>query len=259
MNALSRTLRYLALALLLAAVPPFFATEAGATSFMKDPVAAEKVAAVQAAGPATVTVAPDMVQENKTATPVVTPDAHTAKPHAEAAEGHDGEHHASNPLAWSKLEDLFWRTINFIALLIILVKFLGKPILNSLGTRQERIAGELADLTARRDEAEKTYREFSAKIADMEKDMERVIRQAVTQAQHEKERILAEAERAAEDIRRQAEASVQGEIEAAKRQLREEVAEEATKMAEELIRQNLTEADQVAITEQYLERVGAAQ
>ena len=54
-------------------------------------------------------------------------------------------------------------------------------------------------------------------------------------------------------------AAVQAELEDAKRSLREEVAEQAAAMAEALIVKNLTPADQIAITEQYLERVGAVQ
>ena len=75
------------------------------------------------------------------------PHAVSAAPHAGAAEAHadaHGDAH-SNPLSAEKLKDLFWRTVNFLALLIILVKFLGKPVMNALGSRQERIAGELAE------------------------------------------------------------------------------------------------------------------
>ncbi len=200
------------------------------------------------------------VLASEAAVPAADPHAVSAAPHAGADESHadaHGDAHAS-PLSAGKLKDLFWRTVNFVALLIILVKFLGKPVMNALGSRQERIAGELAEISRRRDEAETSYAAFTVKLAGMEKEMERVIGQAVAQAQTEKDRILAEAERAAEDIRRQAQAAVQGEMEEAKRRLREEIAEEAAKMAEELIKSNLTAADQTAITEQYLERVGAA-
>ena len=188
-------------------------------------------------------------------------EAHPAPAAKGGHEGHDGhgEAHASNPLAWPKVKDFIWRTLNFIALLALLAYFGGKPVINALRGRQERIAGELADLTAKRDAAEQSYREFTAKIAGMEKEMEQLVEQAVAQAQNEKARILAEAERAAGEIKRQAEAAVQAEVAAAKRRLREEVAEEAAKMAEDLIRQNLTEADHVGVIEQYLERVGAAQ
>jgi F-type H+-transporting ATPase subunit b len=173
-------------------------------------------------------------------------------------EGH-GEVHSSNPLSAEKLKDLFWRTVNFLALVVILVKFGAKPIMSGLGGRQQRIRAELDDLTARRDEAEKSYKEFEAKLAGMEKEMELIVERAIAQAQVEKVRILADAEKAAEDITRQAEAAVQAELEDAKRILREEIAEQAAAMAEELIVKNLTPADQVAITEQYLERVGAVQ
>lgn len=177
--------------------------------------------------------------------------------HGATAEGH-GDGHGSM-LSAEKLKDLFWRTVNFLALVVILVKFGAKPIMSGLSGRQQQIREELEDLTARRDEAERSYKEFEAKLAGMEKEMELIVERAIAQAQVEKERILADAEKAADDIKRQAEAAVQAELEDAKRLLREEIAEQAAAMAEELIVKNLTPADQVAITEQYLERVGAVQ
>jgi F-type H+-transporting ATPase subunit b len=198
----------------------------------------------------------------------ITADAHAAPAasghaavvaeHGAAADAGHGEVHSS-PLAPEKLKDLFWRAVNFIALIIILVKFGAKPIMAGLTGRQQQIREELDDLTRRRDEAERSYKEFEVRLAGMEREMERVVEKAIAQAQTEKERILAEAERAAEDIKRQAQAAVQAEMEDAKRLLREEVAEQAAAMAEELIVRNLTPADQIAITEQYLERVGAVQ
>jgi F0F1-type ATP synthase, subunit b len=178
--------------------------------------------------------------------------------HGGKADAH-GNGHDSHPLSMEKLKDLFWRTVNFLALVIILVKFGAKPIISGLSGRQQRIREELDDLTTRRDQAEESYREFEAKLAGVEQEMERIVERAVAQAQLEKERILADAEKAAADIRRQAEAAVQAELEDAKRHLREEIAEQAAAMAEELIVKNLTPADQVAITEQYLERIGAVQ
>ncbi len=165
----------------------------------------------------------------------------------------------ASSLAPAKLKDLFWRTVNFLALVVLLVKFLAKPIGTGLSGRQQQIKDELDDLSIRRDEAEASYKEFEVKLAGMEQEMELVVQKAIAQAQNEKERILADAERAAEDIKRQAEAAVQTALEDAKRLLRAEIAEQAAVMAEELIVRNLTPADQIAITEQYLERVGAVQ
>jgi len=196
-------------------------------------------------------------------------EAHAAAVHSEAVEagahaagvegeGHGGEHHAPM-ITPAKLKDLFWRTANFLALVVILVKFLAKPIASGLSGRRRQIQEELEELQAKRDEAERSYKEFEARLAGMEKEMEVIVEKAVAQAEAEKARILEEAERAAEDIKRQAEAAVQAELVDARRMLRDEVAEQAAAMAEELIVKNLTPEDQIAITEQYLERVGAVQ
>ena len=211
------------------------------------------VAATEQPAPATA----HEVTADTHAAPAASGHAAVVAEHGAADAGH-GEVHSS-PLAPEKLKDLFWRAVNFIALIIVLVKFGAKPIMAGLTGRQQQIREELDDLTRRRDEAERSYKELEVRLAGMEREMERVVEKAIAQAQAEKERILAEAERAAEDIKRQAQAAVQAEMEDAKRLLREEVAEQAAAMAEELIVRNLTPADQIAITEQYLERVGAVQ
>ena len=188
----------------------------------------------------------------------VTPEneSHAVNTHAAAAE--HGEAHGGS-LAPAKLKDLFWRTINFIALVILLVKFLAKPIATGLSGRQKQIKEELQELEAKRDDAQAEFKAFETRLAGMEEEMDRVVEKAIAQAENEKKRILAEAEQAAEDIKRQAESSIQSELEDAKRMLRDEVAEQAAAMAEELIVSNLTPADQVTITEQFLERVGTVQ
>ncbi len=182
--------------------------------------------------------------------------------HGEVVEGHGaaGVHgEAGGSLSPKKLKDLFWRAVNFIALLIILIKFAAKPLGNALAGRQQQVREELEDFQTRRDEAERTYKEFETRLAGMEKEMESVVKKAIAQAQVEKERILEAAEKAADDIKRQAEAAVQAEIVEAKKTLQNEVAEQAAAMAEELIIKNLTQDDQIKITEQYLDRVGAVQ
>ncbi len=178
--------------------------------------------------------------------------------HGEGAAGGHGSSHG-NSLSPAKLKDLFWRAVNFAALVFILVYFGAKPIGNALSGRRQKIRDELEDLQAQRDEAEKSFKEFEASLAGMEKEMETVVARAVKQAEAEKVKILEEAERAAADIKKQAESAIQSELAAAKKELQNEVAEKAAVMAEELIVQNLTPEDHSNIIENYLDRVGAAQ
>ncbi|WP_136807993.1 ATP synthase F0 subunit B [Desulfosediminicola flagellatus] len=189
--------------------------------------------------------------EDQAATHVVAADSH-----GEAAAAH-GE--VGGSLSSAKLMDLFWRVLNFAVLVIGLVYFCAKPIGSGLAGRQKQIKDEIEDLEARKAAAEKSYQEFEAKLATVEKDIDKVVDKAIAQAQVEKAKIIEKAEQAAEDIKRQAERTIHKEIMEAKRYLKNDVADQAAVMAEELIVKNLTDADQVKIVEDYLAKVGAVQ
>lgn len=171
----------------------------------------------------------------------------------EGGHGSAGGHVSS--VTPEKLKDLGWRTMNFIALMIILVKFLAKPIANGLSGRRDAIKLQFEDLEARKAQAENTYREYEKKLSAIDQDMKGIIQAAVEQGEAEKARIIEEATRAAADIRRQADMAVQQEVGAAMAKLRQDVAEKAVEMAAELIRQNLQEVDHVKLIENSLGRV----
>jgi len=169
----------------------------------------------------------------------------------------------AGPTFWgiptAKWWDLLWRVMNFAVLLIVLVKVLSKPIANGLRARQQSIKEQFVDLEERKTEADNAYQTYEEKLASIEQEISEIIQSAVAQGEAEKERIIDEANRAAADIKRQAEMAIQHELAAAKLQLREEIANQAVVMAEELIRKNLQETDQVKLIEDYLAKVGTVQ
>ena len=183
--------------------------------------------------------------------------SHEMKHEEHAAGEHGQAHHDS--LSPPKVKDFGLRVMNFIALMIILIKFGAKPIAAALSSRRNKIKTEIEDLEARKAEAEKSYKEFEAKLASVEKDIDTIVEKAVAQATIEKARIIEKAEQAAADIQRQAEMAVQREVMEARRKLKNEIADQAAAMAEELIIKNLTAADQVKIVEDYLVKVEAVQ
>jgi F-type H+-transporting ATPase subunit b len=190
--------------------------------------------------------------------PVADAHAAVAAEHDAAAGGHGGAH-VANSLSPAKLKDLGFRMMNFFVLLVILVKFGAKPIASGLSSRRNQIKDEIKGLEAKKADAEKAYKEFSAKLESVEKDVDSIVEKAVAQAEIEKVRILDAAEKSAEDVKRSAEMAIANEVTAAKRALKVEVTEQAAVMAEELIIKNLTSDDQVKIIEDYLDKVGAVQ
>ena len=177
---------------------------------------------------------------------------------AYGAGGGEGAHHGGD-FSPAKLKDLLWRVLNFAVLVLILVKFLAKPIANGLRARQQSIKDQFADLEERKAEADRAYRTYEEKLGAIDQEIQEIIQAAVAQGEAERERIINEANRAAEDIKRQAEMAIQHELAEAKLKLREEVANQAVAMAEELIRKNLQETDQVKLIEDYLAKVGTVQ
>jgi len=182
-----------------------------------------------------------------------------ADAHGEVASQGEGAHHASNSLSAAKVKDLGWRVVNFIALMIILVKFGAKPIGQGLSARQKKIRDEIETLEAQKAASEKSFNEFQAKLATVESDIDKIVDRAIAQAEVEKVKIIEKAEKAAEDLKRSAEMAINNEIALARKMLKNEVADQAAAMAEELIVKNLKPEDQVAIIENYLDKVGAVQ
>ncbi|MBI5557583.1 MAG: F0F1 ATP synthase subunit B [Deltaproteobacteria bacterium] len=183
--------------------------------------------------------------------------ASSGDPHAAASAA--GEAHGGGPggsLSPAKLKDFMWRVMNFAALMVILIKFVKKPLADALKGRQKGIAAEFEDLETRRTDAERQYKEYEAKLAGIDDELKGMVEKAIVQGQLEKERIIAEANRAAESIKRQAEMAVLNEIAEAKRRLKSEITEQASVMAEEIIKKNLQDADQDKLVENYLSKVG---
>ena len=178
---------------------------------------------------------------------------------AAAADSHGEGAHAAGSLSAAKIKDLGWRVVNFIALMIILVKFGAKPIGAGLSSRRKKIKDEIESLEQKRIEAENSYNEFQAKLATVESEIDKVVERAIAQAEIEKTKILEKAEQGAADLMRSAEMAVQNQVTEARRTLKNEVAEQAAVLAEELIMKNLTAKDQVKIIETYLDKVGAVQ
>lgn len=157
-----------------------------------------------------------------------------------------------------KLKDLGWRAMNFAALVIILVWFLKKPIVNGLRGRRQHISDEFDELESKRSEAERMYQEYASRLAGLDEELKIMVETAVAQGEVEKERIIAEANDAAAQITRQAEMAVANAVAESKLKLRREVADLAAVMAEDIIKNNLNADDQVALVEGYLAKVGGA-
>jgi len=93
------------------------------------------------------------------------------------------------------------QVLNFLILVWLLKHFLYKPILNAIDAREKRIAAELADADAKKDEAQKERDDFQNKNKVFDQQRSALMGKAADEAKVERERLLAEAHKDADSLR----------------------------------------------------------
>lgn len=136
---------------------------------------------------------------------------------------------------------IFWQTVVFVLLLIILSKLAWKPIVNSLKEREMSIQEAL-------DTAEKARHEMSQLKADNEKllaeareERDRIMREAREVASKMREDAQEDARKAADKIVEDARAAINIEKQAALKDVKIQVAAFSLEIAEKLMRKNLAD------------------
>jgi F-type H+-transporting ATPase subunit b len=97
------------------------------------------------------------------------------------------------------------QALNFIILVWLMKRFLYRPILDAIDSREKRIAAALADADAKKAEAHRERDEFQHKNDEFERQRALLLGQATKDAESERQRLLDEARQAADalTVRRQ--------------------------------------------------------
>jgi F-type H+-transporting ATPase subunit b len=156
--------------------------------------------------------------------------------HGGNGEGH-GEHHGPS------ISGLVFPTINFLIFAFVLWKYAIPPVRDALRQRRERIAQALDEAKRAKEEAESLRRDYEQKLAGLAAEQEKMRTQALEAAERERSRLIEEARQMAERVKSEAQQIAQREVEEARRVLRQEVANQAVKMATDLVQSRLTQAD----------------
>jgi F-type H+-transporting ATPase subunit b len=147
---------------------------------------------------------------------------------------------------------IIWTFITFTALLLILKKVAWKPLLDSLASREERIHSDLQRTEHAREEAEKLLAEHKKLMQAAELDARRVTDEARQSAEKLKADLLAQANEQAAQVTAQARAEIQREKDTALAQLRTEIADLAIAAAAKILKENLDEARNRKLVDEFI-------
>ena len=92
------------------------------------------------------------------------------------------------------------QALNFVILVWLMRRYLYKPILHAIDTREKRIATELADADAKEAEARQERDEFKKKNEDLDRQRAELLRKATDDANTERQRLVGEARQAADAL-----------------------------------------------------------
>jgi F-type H+-transporting ATPase subunit b len=148
---------------------------------------------------------------------------------------------------------IFWQTITFLAVLLILGKFVWKPIMNALKSREGSIEEALQAAELAREEMEKLTSDNEKLMAEARMEREQIIKDASVLASRIREEAKEEAGKITQKMIEDARHTIQLEKQTAINEIRNQVTEFSLQIAEKILRKNLEgDTQQKALIESYL-------
>ncbi len=151
---------------------------------------------------------------------------------------------------------LFWQTITFLVLLLLLGRFAWKPIMSSLREREETIEGALRSAELARQEMTKLRADNERLLDEARAERDAMMRKAQQTAdaivEEAKNKAAAESNRIVESAR----AAIQSERQAAIDDIRRQVATLSVDIAEKVIRRQInSDPQQRQLVDQFVKDI----
>jgi F-type H+-transporting ATPase subunit b len=148
-----------------------------------------------------------------------------------------------------------WHAVNLIVILGVIGYFGRGPIRAFLGDRRSTIEQGIESAQHELAEAERRLADCNARFASLDREIEEIQQSVRQAAEAERDRLLADARAAADRIRRDATVGVEQEGRRARDMLRAEAAEMAVRLADDLLRRQIGDADRARLVDDFVEGV----
>ncbi|MDQ5986066.1 MAG: ATP synthase subunit b [Syntrophus sp. SKADARSKE-3] len=168
------------------------------------------------------------------------------------ASSEGGAHHGPGMAEW---KDFAWRMMNFTILVGFLWWFLAKKIKEFFSGRRVDIKTSLDEAEVAKEEANKKYKEYEAKLEKATIEIDGIVEMIKAQGMVEKEKIIEDAKKAAAKIEEDTKARMEQEFKGASQQLRQEAVQLSVQMAEEILKRSITAQDHDNMVRDYLDKV----
>jgi len=166
----------------------------------------------------------------------------------------EGGHESGGLISLDK--SLIIQFLNFIILLLILKRLLYKPFLAKMAERTQAIQKSLDEAQAARAQAARQQEENEARLRAAHAEAAAIRAQALKDAADEQKRLVDAARAESQRLVETAKAQMDADVRRARDELRREVADLATAVAEKLVRRSLRDEDHRRIVADAIAKVG---
>lgn len=176
---------------------------------------------------------------------------------AAGAEGEHGGGHGAE--TYTFMGDWFPRIVNFGILAVFLVIVSRKPVRDFFKNRSEEIARSLRESKEARERAAAALADLERKMKDITAETNRVIDDARSRGEQDKQRLLAEGAKIVQDVQAQVKGAIEAEVQKAKTGLAVEASLLAVDLAERAVKEGIKKQDHERILKEYIDSVGGRQ
>lgn len=151
---------------------------------------------------------------------------------------------------------IFWQTVIFLIVFLVLLTFAWKPIANALKAREGFINDALKSAELAKEEMAQLKEDNEMLLDEARRERDTMLKEATAAANRIKEEAKAETSKIAEKMIADARAAIDNEKKAALAEVQNMVAEISLSIAEKVLRKNLSsDKAQKALVEEYLKEV----
>ena len=146
--------------------------------------------------------------------------------------------------------------LNTLTVIFVGTKFLFKPVMNMIESRQKEIDDLYQDAGEAKEQAQAMQKEYQQKLSDAHATSEQIVRDAVSRGQAREEEIIRQANADASAMLDKAVADIALEKKKAINDAKDESAGIALEIAGKVGGRQLSDADQTKLVDQFIDELG---
>lgn len=154
---------------------------------------------------------------------------------------------------------LLWTFVNLIVFFLILKKLLFQPVMGMIEKREQMISGQIEDAEQKNTQAGLLKERYEAELKNANQEATMIVKTAKERGKEEYEKILRDADAEASKIIADASKTIETEREKAVQGIQNEIVQVAMAAASKVIQENVDQASNEKILDDFLREAGAGQ